>query len=101
TLTRRPQCTMPPPIWMRPGAATTRSFFFFQAADGIRDKLVTEFRRVLFPTPAYNLELIDMAAPGVPIGAASGVAQPPVSLSRTDGQAPLAGAEYAMRVRGV
>src|SRR6185437_1377646 len=53
------------------------------------------------PTPAYNLELIDMAAPGVPIGAASGVAQPPVSLSRTDGQAPLAGAEYAMRVRGV
>ena len=29
-------------------------FFFFQAEDGIRDKLVTEFRRVLFRSPGFH-----------------------------------------------
>src|SRR3989441_4994192 len=31
-------------------------FFFFQAEDGIRDKLVTEFRRVLFRSDNILLE---------------------------------------------
>src|SRR6266536_3902572 len=39
--------SMPP---KRPNAALA-PYFFFQAEDGIRDPLVTEFRRVLFRSP--------------------------------------------------
>ena len=54
------------------------------------------------PAPVYNVQLIDTAAPAAPaapVGSAAGVTAPPVTLSRADGQAPLAGAQYAMQVQ--
>src|SRR5207244_295624 len=35
-------------------------FFFFQAEDGIRDDLVTEFRRVLFRSQGIAVPLVDL-----------------------------------------
>src|SRR6266545_3955578 len=37
------------------------SFFFFQAEDGIRDKLVTEFRRVLFRSQYCSRPALQLA----------------------------------------